>query len=238
MKHRLKALLLSGVAAACIGPAHGQTAGGPGWLRVMSETTFDGQTDDLVTGGLGFAAMAQGPEPTYADPLHPTAQELRRASLAIGGDAGLGSIWGPTVDAATGEILPGDGKVAGTEYLAYADAGDGSQNVAFLLQVPERFDRSNACILAVPTGGSASLYRDIGTIGYWGLQKNCAVVYADKGLGNGFHDLGSDTVTLIDGTRAQADEAGRGWTRFPFHRRSGRKDAAEVPRRSALPDCV
>lgn len=203
-------ILTTAAAMACLCTAvAAQSTESPEWLRVMSETVFDGREDDLVTAGFGVARMVEDPEISFVDPLNPTAKELRRASLLTSGAAGFGTIWGPTVDAATGEERSGDGKVAGTEYLAYADDGQGLQNVAFLLQVPEGFDPSQACILAVPVGGSSSLYRNVGNLGYWGLQKNCAVVYTDKGLGNGFHDLTSDSVSLIDGTRTDAVSAGR-----------------------------
>jgi len=208
MRSGLKGLLAAGMATSCIAaPAKADTPA-PAWLRVISETSFDGQTDDLVTGGIGFAAMTEGASPTYADPLKPTASELRRASLRTKGAAGFGDIWGPTVDAATREQRPGNGMVAGREVLAVADEGEGQQNVGLLLQVPESFERDSACLLAVPVGGSASLYRNIGNLGYWGLQKNCAVVYTDKGLGNGFHDLQSNRVLQIDGTLADAEGAG------------------------------
>ncbi|MFS4436600.1 3-hydroxybutyrate oligomer hydrolase family protein [Paracoccaceae bacterium GXU_MW_L88] len=179
----------------------------PEWLRVMDERVFDGETDDLVTAGLGVEGMIAGTLSEYADPLNPTAAELRRASLGTNGTVGFGTLYGPNVDASTGEVS-GDGKAAGTEYLAYGDDGSGQQNVSFLLQVPTDFDRTEPCVLAVPVSGSNSLYRDVGIIGYWGLQKNCAVVYTDKGLGNGFHDLERDRVTLIDGTRSSAEAAG------------------------------
>ncbi|WP_280953487.1 3-hydroxybutyrate oligomer hydrolase family protein [Phyllobacterium phragmitis] len=209
MKCGLKTGLIVGTALAGLTlSVHANEHDAPDWLRVMSETTFDGVTNDLVTGGFGVSGMIAGPDISYADPFAPTADELRRASIITDGSAGFGKIYGPNVDAASGEPILGDGKLAGTEYLAYADDGSGRQNVSFLLQLPETFDRESPCILAVPVGGSASLYRNIGNIGYWGLQKNCAVVYTDKGLGNGFHDLASDTVTLIDGTRSSADEAG------------------------------
>lgn len=208
---KTRAALVAGASVAGLtiaAPLIAQESGAPSWLRVMSETTFDGETNDLVTGGFGVSGMISGPDFSYADPLAPTAEELRRASIVTDGSAGFGAIYGPNVDASTGEIIPGDGKIAGREYLAYADDGSGQQNVAFLLQVPDSFDGESPCILAVPVSGSNSLFRNVGDIGYWGLQKNCAVVYTDKGLGNGFHDLATDTVTLIDGTRTTADEAG------------------------------
>ena len=44
-------------------------------VTVLRHLTFDGVTDDLV----GLAAR---PAP-YADPLHPTAAELRRATMTV-----------------------------------------------------------------------------------------------------------------------------------------------------------
>ena len=109
----------------------------PPWLRVGPHTTYDGVTDDLVTGGLGADAML-GNRPGYADPLHSTAAELRRAALFFPGSAGqgFGRLFGPDVDETTGKKLDGRGKIAGEEYLAYADNGEGKQNVAMLLQIP------------------------------------------------------------------------------------------------------
>lgn len=42
-----------------------------------------------------------------------------------------------------------------------------------------------------------------------GLRHGCAMVYADKGHGNGFHMLQPDTVNLLDGRQVPAAEAGR-----------------------------
>ncbi|WP_256451960.1 D-(-)-3-hydroxybutyrate oligomer hydrolase [Microvirga sp. VF16] len=122
---------------------------------------------------------------------------------------GFGRLYGPNIDPRTGAAFPDDGKIAGTEYLAYADDDDGRQNVAMLVQVPASFRSERPCILAVPVNGSSSLYRDIVDFGYWGLRRDCAVVYTDKGAGNGVHDLETDTVNRLDGTRADAAEAGR-----------------------------
>ena len=180
----------------------------PSWLRVGPHTTYDGVTDDLVTGGLGAEAMLGAP-PGYADPLHPTAEELRRASMFLHGSSGqgFGRLFGPNVDEATG-ALPGSGKVAGEEYLAYADGGEGRQNVAMLLQIPRDLSTERRCIVAVPVNGSASLFRDIVDFGFWGLRRGCAVVYTDKGHGDGFDILEADSVNLLDGRQAPAKEAG------------------------------
>ena len=52
----------------------------PAWLHEAATSQFDGQTDDLVTGGLGTEAMF-GTPPGYVYRNCPTAAELRRASL-------------------------------------------------------------------------------------------------------------------------------------------------------------
>lgn len=170
-------------------------------VTVLRHLTYDGVTDDLV----GLAAK---PAP-YVDPLHPTAMELRRATLVPRSDAasGWGRLFGPTIDAASGQSYPDGGRVAGEEYLAYAQAPDGGKS-AVLLQIPAKLSRDRRCILAVPQSGSFGIYHDISTTGFWGLQHGCAVVYTDKGHGTGAHDLESDTVTLIDGTTAEASKTG------------------------------
>jgi hydroxybutyrate-dimer hydrolase len=157
-------------------------------------------TDDLVTGGLGADAML-GKRPGYADPLHPTVAELRRAApFQPGrGGPGFGRLFGPDVDETSGEKIPGEGKAAGEEYLAYADDGEGKQNVAMLLQIPASLSSEGHCLVAIPVNGSASLFRDVVDFGFWGLRHGCAVVYTDKGHGNGFAMLEQDSVNILDG---------------------------------------
>jgi hydroxybutyrate-dimer hydrolase len=170
---------------------------------------YDGRTDDLATAGLGAEGLLK-PLPPYADPAKPTAAELRRAALYARGSAGqgFGRLYGPDVDYRTGAKHPDGGRIAGEEVLAYADDGSGRQNVAMLLQIPANLSTERRCLLAVPVTGSASLYRDIVDFGYWGLRRGCAVVYTDKGHGNGFHLLEPDTVNLLDGRQVPASEAG------------------------------
>ena len=73
-----KLFLAALLASSVLGPAVAADVA-PAWLRVGPHTIYDGVTDDLVTGGLGAEAMLGAP-PGYADPLHPTAAELRRAA--------------------------------------------------------------------------------------------------------------------------------------------------------------
>jgi hydroxybutyrate-dimer hydrolase len=114
----------------------------PDWLRAVQRTVFDGRSDDLATAGLGAAGLTdKAPALAYADKLRPTAAELRRAALFLRGSSGegFGRLYGPNIGPRTGAALPEDGRIAGTEYLAYADDGEGRQNVAMLLQVPASF---------------------------------------------------------------------------------------------------
>ncbi|CCE09081.1 D-(-)-3-hydroxybutyrate oligomer hydrolase precursor (3HB-oligomer hydrolase) (3HBOH) [Bradyrhizobium sp. STM 3843] len=197
------ALLLSGGAYA------GQPA--PAWLHEQQVAHYDGKTDDLVTAGLGAEAMTGAP-PSFADALHPTAQELRRAAIFFRASKGqgYGRLFGPNVDQETGKLLDDGGKIAGDEILAFADDRDGKQNVAMLLQIPENLATDRRCLIAIPVNGSSSLFRDVVDFGYWGLRHRCAVVYNDKGHGNGFHLLETDSVNLIDGRQVPAPDAGSG----------------------------
>jgi hydroxybutyrate-dimer hydrolase len=188
----------------------------PGFIRgAIQHQTYDGVADDLLTGGLGASGLAlASPPPGFADQLKPTAAELRRRALYqnyralvdVAPNGGYGTLYGPTVGRG-GKPLPNDGRIAGDEYLAYADDGSGRENVTMMVQVPESFDPRKPCIVTAPSSGSRGVYGAIGTAGEWGLKRGCAVAYTDKGSGNGAHDLQNNTVNLIDGTRAKADGA-------------------------------
>jgi hydroxybutyrate-dimer hydrolase len=186
----------------------------PSFVGTVTKNTYDGVSDDLLTAGLGKTGLA-GAAPTIANPTAPTAAELRklaiynnyRALLDIAANGGYGTLYGPNVDA-SGTITSSEGKIAGTEYLAYADDGSGKQNVTMMVQIPASFDASKACIVTAPSSGSRGVYGAIGTAGEWGLKRGCAVAYTDKGTGTGFHDLATDTVNLQNGTRAGSAAAG------------------------------
>lgn len=226
---------LLGVAALLAAPTLA-VAQPPPWLHVGLHRVYDGGSDDLVTGGLGAAAML-GASPGYVDPLHPTAAELRRAALFIHASKGqgFGRLFGPDVDDRTGKILPDHGKIAGEEYLAYADDGEGRQNVAMLLQIPKDLSKKRRCLVAIAISGSNGLFRDVVDFGYWGLRRKCAVVYTDKGQGNGFDFLEQNSVNLLDGRQVPATEAGRAaHFRADLDDTARREFLAEFPHRIAF----
>lgn len=208
------AALAVAVLAACGGGDDALVNTRPAWLGNVKTTSYDGVADDLLTAGLGKTGLAAPLPPAYANPLQPTATELRRtaihtnyrAMLDMTAAGGYGSLYGPNVDA-QGNITAGEGKVAGTEYLAFADDGSGRQNVTLMVQVPASFDPKKPCVITATASGSRGVYGGIST-GEWGLKKGCAVAYSDKGTGGAPHDLANDTVPLIDGTRTTAAAAG------------------------------
>ena len=180
----------------------------------LHSTTYDGVTDDLLTAGLGKTGLA-GPAPAIANPSSPTAAELRRlaiwtnyrALVDMSPKGGYGRFWGPNVDL-DGNDTHGEGKIAGTEYLAYADNGGGRQNVTLMVQVPTQFDPAHPCIVTATSSGSRGVYGAISAAGEWGLKRGCAIAYNDKGTGNGAEELMTGDVTLMDGRIANAASAG------------------------------
>jgi hydroxybutyrate-dimer hydrolase len=112
---------------------------------------------------------------------------------------GYGVLYGPNIDLAGRDSL-GEGKIAGDEFLTYVDGA------TLMVQVPERFNPKDPCIVTATSSGSRGIYGAIGTSGEWGLKRACAVAYTDKGTGTGIHDLATDTVNLVTGERASAGE--------------------------------
>jgi hydroxybutyrate-dimer hydrolase len=178
-------------------------------------THYDGVTNDLLTAGLGKSGLGSPVSPGFADPLHPTAEELRRLAIynnyralvdpTSGG--GFGLLYGPNVTA-SGTVTSGEGLIAGDEYLAFEKGDDGRSNITMMVQVPDSFDATNSCIVAAPSSGSRGVYGAIATAGEWGLKHGCAVAYTDKGTGTGADDLQNNTVNLIRGERVDAAQAG------------------------------
>ena len=214
---RLQRLGLSVLAVATLAACGGgdDINGKPSFLGPISEKTYDGVSDDLLTAGLGKTGLGAPVAPAYADPLKPTVAELRRnaihtnyrAMLDMTAAGGYGSFYGPNVDA-SGAVTTGEGRVAGTEFIAFADDGTGQKNVTLMVQIPVTFNPAAPCILTSTSSGSRGVYGGI-SAGEWGLKRGCAVAYSDKGTGAAAHDLSADTVPLMGGDRASAATAGR-----------------------------
>jgi hydroxybutyrate-dimer hydrolase len=178
-------------------------------------THYDGVTNDLLTAGLGRTGLGLATPPGFTDPLHPTAEELRRLAIynnyralvdpTPGG--GYGTLYGPNVKA-DGTVTTNEGLIAGDEYIVFEKGEDGRSRVTMMVQVPDSFEPVAGCIVTAPSSGSRGVYGAIATAGEWGLKHGCAVAYTDKGTGTGAHDLQNNTVDLIRGERADAAQAG------------------------------
>ncbi|MDY0036847.1 MAG: D-(-)-3-hydroxybutyrate oligomer hydrolase [Zoogloea oleivorans] len=186
------------------------------WASSYTTQTYDGTSDDLLTAGLGKTGLGSATAPTYASAAAPTASELRRNAIynnyralvdANKAAGGYGTLYGPNIDISGNDTL-GEGKIAGTEAIAYSSDASGKRKITLMVQVPNSFDKTKPCIVTATSSGSRGVYGAIGTAGEWGLKHGCAVAYSDKGSGNGMHDLAADTVNLIDGTVATASAAG------------------------------
>ncbi len=187
----------------------------PTFVGTVTKSTYDGNTNDLLTAGLGKTGLA-GAAPVVAVPASPTAAELRtlaiynnyRAIVDVATNGGYGSLYGPNIDV-NGNPTLGEGKVAGTEYIAYADDGTGKLNVTMIVQIPTSFKEGSSCMVTATSSGSRGAYGAIGSAGEWGLKHGCVVAYVDKGSGTGIHDLSADTVNTQNGIRAAASTAGK-----------------------------
>jgi hydroxybutyrate-dimer hydrolase len=172
-------------------------------------------SQDLLTGGLGKTGIGLAAPPAYADPLNPTALELRRNAIhsnyrgIVDGSAGggYGTLYGPNVDL-NGAATLGEGLIPGIEYFAKLDDGTHNKNVVIAVQIPNSFDIENPCLVIGPSSGSRGVYGAIGSSADWGLKRGCAVALTDTGKGVGLYDPMDDTVNKVDGTRATATAAG------------------------------
>ena len=147
-------------------------------------------TQDLLTAGLGRTGLGRATAPTYADPLAPTALELRRnathsnyrALLDPSANGGYGSLYGPNVDVA-GVATSSEGLIPGREYIASLDDGGGLKRTVIAVQVPDSFNQAAPCLVLGPSSGSRGVYGAVATAGEWALKHGCAVALTDAGKG-------------------------------------------------------
>jgi hydroxybutyrate-dimer hydrolase len=209
-KRAVSLMASASLAAVIIGAASAEEQADE--MKVI-HTFYDGISNDLLTAGLGKTGLGSATAPGFADPLHPTAEELRRSAIynnyralidpTPGG--GYGTLYGPNVKP-DATVTASEGLIPGDEYIAYEQDRHG--HVTMMVQVPGSFDPMNSCIVAAPSSGSRGVYGAIATAGEWGLKHGCAVAYSDKGTGTGAHDLQNNTVNLTRGERADAATAG------------------------------
>jgi hydroxybutyrate-dimer hydrolase len=173
------------------------------------------ETQDLLTAGLGKTGLGSVAPPSYADPLNPTAAELRRNAVWANyrgvldqtAKGGYGSLYGPNIDASGADTL-GEGLIPGKEFVGTIDDGSGRKMVVVAVQIPASFDVNNPCIVAGPSSGSRGVYGSVGSAGEWGLKHRCAVALTDAGKGVGLYNPMDDSVNRVDGTRATRGVAG------------------------------
>ena len=169
-----------------------------GTVRV---TEHRGQ-DDLLSAGLGLAGLAGAPVP-FANPLDPTATELRRRAIQtswkgiadLGPLGGYGTVYGEVPD------------VSGREYQMFARIPGAHAPHRVLLQLPDAFDRHKRCLVVTASSGSRGIYGAIALAGAWGLPRGCAVAYTDKGTGSGYYDYADNSGVALDGRRAKRGAA-------------------------------
>jgi hydroxybutyrate-dimer hydrolase len=158
--------------------------------------------DDLLSAGLGLAGL-KGPLAPFADPQHPTAQELRRRAIQTSwkGIADLGPLGG------YGTVYGAVPHIAGVEYQAFAKIPGAHAPHRVLVQVPDNFDRARRCLVVTASSGSRGIYGAIALAGAWGLPRGCAVAYTDKGTGSGYFDGSDDSGVALNGERAKRGTA-------------------------------
>jgi len=169
----------------------------PDFLAGAVRATVHRDGDDLLSGGLGLDGL-RGKPPAFADPVTPTAQEMRRRAIYTNwhGIADLGPLGG------YGSVYGAIPAVPGREFSAFARVPGATSPHRVLAQIPDAFDANARCLVVAASSGSRGVYGAIALAGAWGLPRGCAVAYTDKGTGTGYYDLDSQTGAALDGTRA------------------------------------
>lgn len=178
-------------------------SGAPGEPVRISEHR---QGDDLLSAGLGLQRLA-GPAPEPADAAAPTAAELRRMAI----HKAWNGIYTLTPAGGVGGLLNELPEVPGREFHAFVRLEGADHPVRMMLQLPDRFDGEDPCLVAAPASGSRGVYGALPLAAPWALPAGCAVVYTDKGAGTDFFDFSTGTGVTLDGTRGRPGEAALGF---------------------------
>ena len=157
----------------------------PGYLNSQTISTYyDGKKDDLLTAGLSFKELSSRKLATPV--LNASSTSLRKLAyfnniLALVDttvDGGYGKLFGPEASHSA---------VPGTEYMTHSTDENNEYDATYALQIPDNFDRKKACIIVAASSGSRGIYGAVGTVGFWALTHQCAIVYTDKGTGTGYY---------------------------------------------------
>jgi hydroxybutyrate-dimer hydrolase len=186
----------------------------PSYLGDISNKTYDGVSDDLLTAGLGKTGLAGAT--AYADPANPTAAELRRnaihanyrAVLDISANSGYGTLYGPNVDA-KGGVGHGRGQ----------DRRHGIHRLRRRRQRQPERDADGAGAGRVRREKSLHRHRHVERLARhlrrhrqrWrmGLEEQLRGGVCDKGSGTGLYTFDDDSVNLQTGARARARRPAR-----------------------------
>lgn len=147
-------------------------------VEVLKATYYDGVEDDLLTAGLGLVGLRSAPP---IIPEQPSATALRQASYYhqfkalndLSNAGGFGILYG---------FDESQEPIAGHEYWSQRSVATDAYHTV-VLQLPDRFNMQQACLVVAPSSGSRNVLGAVGTSGSWALAHGCAVVYTDKGTG-------------------------------------------------------
>ncbi|WP_188311837.1 3-hydroxybutyrate oligomer hydrolase family protein [Salinarimonas soli] len=156
-----------------------------------------GETDDLLTAGLGWEGIAGQPPALDAAP---NVEQLRRRAI----HANMRGLISVLPAQGYGTLYGSGPRIPGVEYLAYLRGGPSGPAATLMVQIPQGFDRANPCIVTAPSSGSRGIYGAI-SVAEVPLKRGCAVAYTDKGTGIGYHDLATGTAYDIEGRPIPAD---------------------------------
>ena len=140
-------ILAAGLLAGCGSSDDPELNVKPSYLGTVQQASYDGNTDDLLTAGLGASGLASATAPAVS--ATPTAAELRRlaihqnyrALVDTSANGGFGTLYGPTV-AIAGVTPSATGKIAGKEFITYADDGSGKLDYMMAIRYLDQYRRT------------------------------------------------------------------------------------------------
>ncbi|WP_235031158.1 D-(-)-3-hydroxybutyrate oligomer hydrolase, partial [Geminicoccus flavidas] len=162
----LAATLIALAGSGAVAGERGHQPPRQGWGEVVVSRYLEPGGNDLLTGGLGAARLAD-PTPVPVDLADP--ESLRtaaifnnyRALVDTSSGGGYGRLYGPWVGPTAADAT---GRIHGVEYLTLATDRHGDR-VTLMVQIPQGFDSQAACIVTAPSSGSRGVYGAIGTAG-------------------------------------------------------------------------